>query len=51
MEARLDRFAAAAEAALGPPGAPCTRRAANPQPQPWIFNRIFKWIESYPQAV
>jgi len=51
MSAQLDRFAAAAEAALGLPGAPYTHHAVHPQPQPRIFNRIFKRIESYPQAI
>jgi hypothetical protein len=51
MDARLDRFAAAVNAAQGLPGAPFNRRAANSQTQPRIFNRFFKRIESYPQVV
>jgi hypothetical protein len=51
MGARLERFAAAVNAAQGLPGAQFTRRTAHPQTRPWIFNRFFKWIERYPQGV
>jgi len=51
MNARLDRFAAAANAAQGLPRAPRNRRAANPQTRPQIFNRFFKQIGSYPQVI
>ena len=37
MDARLDRFAAATNAAEGVPGAPRTTGAANPQTEPSNF--------------
>jgi hypothetical protein len=51
MGAQLDRFAAAAVAAQGLPGALFNRRATNPQTRPWIFNRFFNRIGSYPQVI
>jgi len=51
MGARLDRFAAAAEAAQGLPGGLYNRRATNPQARSWNFNRFFKRIGGYPQVV